>query len=144
MPMYQRMYLWWSLCTYVVFTRMPGESYLRRLSSLLLCLGCVFRALIDSLVCWLILLKSFVALTHCKVLQGKQNGHLHFASDNTPPPPTPAPPPPPPPQLRPPPSPSFFVDSSCCAQDRCQVFNLYCRQFLAEILFLYRAVSRMI
>ena len=38
---------------YLVFTRMPGESYSRRLRSLLyLCY--VFRALINSLVCWFI------------------------------------------------------------------------------------------
>ena len=37
--------------TYLVFTRMPGESYRRRLKSLLLCLCDVFRALINSLVC---------------------------------------------------------------------------------------------
>ena len=35
-----------------VFTRMPGESYRRRLRSLLLYLYDVFRALINSLVCW--------------------------------------------------------------------------------------------
>ena len=61
----QRIYAWWSLCTlylhacqmvmvefmYLVFTRMPGESYRRRLRSLLLYLCYVFRALINSLVC---------------------------------------------------------------------------------------------
>ena len=36
---------------YVVFTRMPGESYRGRLRSLSLCLCDVFRALINSLVC---------------------------------------------------------------------------------------------
>ena len=36
---------------YPVFTGMPGESYCRRLRSLLLCLCDVFRALINSLVC---------------------------------------------------------------------------------------------
>ena len=36
---------------YVVFTRMPGESYRRRLGSLLLYLCYVFRALINSLAC---------------------------------------------------------------------------------------------
>ena len=36
---------------YLVFTRMPGESYCRRLWSLLLYLCYVFRALINSLVC---------------------------------------------------------------------------------------------
>ena len=37
---------------YLVFTRMPGESYRRRLGSSLLRLCYVFRALITSLVCW--------------------------------------------------------------------------------------------
>ena len=37
--------------TYLVFTRMSGESYRRRLRSLLLCLCYVFRALVNSLVC---------------------------------------------------------------------------------------------
>ena len=36
---------------YLVFTRMPGESYRRRLRSLLLYLCYVFRVLINSLVC---------------------------------------------------------------------------------------------
>ena len=36
---------------YLVFTRMPGESYRRRLRSLLLYLCYVFRALINSIVC---------------------------------------------------------------------------------------------
>ena len=36
---------------YLVFARMPGESYRRQLGSLLLCLCDVFRALINSLVC---------------------------------------------------------------------------------------------
>ena len=36
---------------YLVFTRMPGESYRRRLRSFLLYLCYVFRALINSLVC---------------------------------------------------------------------------------------------
>ena len=39
-------------CMYLAFTRMPGESYSRRLRSLLSCLRYVFRALINSLVCW--------------------------------------------------------------------------------------------
>ena len=37
---------------YLVFTRMPGESYRRRLKSLLLCSCDVFRAIINSLMCW--------------------------------------------------------------------------------------------
>ena len=36
---------------YLVFTRMPGESYRRRLKSVLLDLCYVFRALNNSLVC---------------------------------------------------------------------------------------------
>ena len=36
---------------YLVFTRIPGESYRKRLWSLLLYLCYVFRALINSLVC---------------------------------------------------------------------------------------------
>ena len=39
---------------YLVFTRMPGESYRRRLMTLLLYLCCVFRALINSQLCWFI------------------------------------------------------------------------------------------
>ena len=38
---------------YLVFSRMPGESYWRWLKSLLLCLCDVFWALINSLVLWL-------------------------------------------------------------------------------------------
>ena len=38
---------------HLVFIRMPGESYRRRLRSLLMCLCDVFPALINSLVCWL-------------------------------------------------------------------------------------------
>ena len=37
---------------YLSFTRMPGESYRRQLRSLLLYLCDIFRALINSLVCW--------------------------------------------------------------------------------------------
>ena len=37
---------------YLVFTHMPGNSYRRRLRSLLLYLCYAFRALINSLVCW--------------------------------------------------------------------------------------------
>ena len=36
---------------YLVFTRMPGENYRRRLRPLLLYLSDVIRALINSLVC---------------------------------------------------------------------------------------------
>ena len=38
--------------TYLVVTRIPGESYHRQLRSLLLCLCDVSRALINSLACW--------------------------------------------------------------------------------------------
>ena len=37
---------------YLVFTRVPGESYRRRLRSLILCLCDVFRGPVNSLVCW--------------------------------------------------------------------------------------------
>ena len=37
---------------YLVFTRMPGESYRKQLGSLLLCLSDVFPLLINSLVGW--------------------------------------------------------------------------------------------
>ena len=37
---------------YLAFTRTPGESYCRRLESSLLCLRCIFRVLINFLVCW--------------------------------------------------------------------------------------------
>ena len=40
------------LFMYLVFTCMPGESYCRRLGSLLLCLCYVFWALINFFVCW--------------------------------------------------------------------------------------------
>ena len=40
---------------YLAFTRMPGESYRRRLRSLLLYLCYVFRALVNSLACWCLL-----------------------------------------------------------------------------------------
>ena len=36
---------------YLVFTRMPGESYRRRFRCLLLCLREVFGALFNSFVC---------------------------------------------------------------------------------------------
>ena len=69
---YISLYIWWSSCTLfltvskhevhklhqryqfmsLVFTHMPGESYQRQLSFLLLCLCDVFRPRINSLVCW--------------------------------------------------------------------------------------------
>ena len=45
---------------HLVLTRMPCESYRRRLRSLLLCLCGVFRALINSLVCRLLLNKVLI------------------------------------------------------------------------------------
>ena len=51
---------------YLVFTRIPGESYRRWLRSLLLCVCDVFRALINSLVyccCWLVI--PLLALIFC-------------------------------------------------------------------------------
>ena len=50
---------------YFVFTRMPGESYRRRLRSLLLYLCYVFRALINSLVCWFCALYFRYAPARC-------------------------------------------------------------------------------
>ena len=51
---------------YLVLTRMPGESYRRRLRSLLLWLCEVPRALINSLVCWsfLCVFQSLLHLTY--------------------------------------------------------------------------------
>ena len=46
---------------YLVFTDMPGESYRRRLSSLL-SLRDVFRALVNSLVCWLLCLVTVLSI----------------------------------------------------------------------------------
>ena len=40
---------------YFVFTGMPGKSYRRRLRSLSLCSGDVFWALMNSLLCWYVL-----------------------------------------------------------------------------------------
>ena len=48
----------------LVFTRMPGESYRRRLGSLLLYLCYVFRTLINSLVCRFFLLCFSVSFSN--------------------------------------------------------------------------------
>ena len=56
---------------YLVFTRMPGESYRRQLRSLLLYLCYVFRALINSLVC------SFCTSALGLVLFPNCEGHSH-------------------------------------------------------------------
>ena len=50
-PCLSRRYLWWSFCT-LYLHRIPGESYHRRLRSLLLHSCDIFWALINSLVCW--------------------------------------------------------------------------------------------
>ena len=47
---------------YLVFTSLPGESYRRRLRSLLVYLCDVFWALINSLVCWFIYKNVCVAV----------------------------------------------------------------------------------
>ena len=47
---------------YLVFTRLPGESYRRRFRSLLLCMCGVFRALFNSLVCWFCVLRKLAHL----------------------------------------------------------------------------------
>ena len=54
---------------YLVFTHLPGESYCRRLGSLLLYLCYVFRALINSLV------SSF-----CEAVHGDQVTALYLLS----------------------------------------------------------------
>ena len=54
--------------TYLVFTHMPGESYRRRLRSLLLHLCFVFRALINSLVCWFYLIENLAKVNVITVL----------------------------------------------------------------------------
>ena len=72
------LYLWWSLCTlcllldvllvefmYLVFTRMPDESYRRRLRSLLSYLRYVFRALVTSLLCWFQTVLFFLLSASC-------------------------------------------------------------------------------
>ena len=53
---------------YLVFTRMPGESYRRRFRSLLLYLCYVFRALINSLVYCLRIGICCCALRHIVVV----------------------------------------------------------------------------
>ena len=47
-------YLWWSLCSLYLLARQV-RFYGRRLGSLLLCLRDVFRALINSVVCQLLI-----------------------------------------------------------------------------------------
>ena len=59
---------------YLVFTRMPGESYRRRLRSLLLCLCDVFRALINS-PCVLILCKKHQLKETAGAEQSNTNKH---------------------------------------------------------------------
>ena len=56
---------------YLVFTGMPGESYRRWLRPLLLCLCYVFRALINSHVCWFI--SSFNKWSQRSMSAGSQN-----------------------------------------------------------------------
>ena len=59
---------------YLVFTRMPGESYRRRLKSVLLDLCYVFRALNNSLVCSTCIIKCnpvhYVSLSLSLSLEG--------------------------------------------------------------------------
>ena len=49
---------------YHVFTRMPGESYRRLLTSLLLCLSDVFRAWLTPLIVYWLFLTVCVYLDH--------------------------------------------------------------------------------
>ena len=63
---------------YLVFTRMPGEHYSRRLRSLLLYLCYVFRALINSLVLGVRVTQSESTLSlslKAKVLNRIEYGH---------------------------------------------------------------------
>ena len=53
---------------YLVFTRMVGESYCRRLRSLLLYLCYAFRALINSLVCRSFFLFFFLPISSLALL----------------------------------------------------------------------------
>ena len=48
---------------YLVFTRMQGDGYRRRLGALLLYLFYVFRALINSLVCFSLFINELAQLT---------------------------------------------------------------------------------
>ena len=58
---------------YLVSTCMPGESYWRRLGSLLLCLCYVFWALINSLVCWFCMRALGLGLFQLSVSQLKSS-----------------------------------------------------------------------
>ena len=57
---------------YLVFTCMPGESYHRRLRSLLSYMCCVFQVLINSLVCWLC--RNALGLVLFQIFAGQDNG----------------------------------------------------------------------
>ena len=65
----------WSLCIFV-FTCLPGESYRRQLRSLLSHLCYVFRALINSLVCW-----SFISVSSgtCTVSSTNEESMPHLS-----------------------------------------------------------------
>ena len=52
---------------YLVFTRMPGENYRRWLMSLL-CFCDVFRALVNSLVCWFIMFYFFMFVSSRNIM----------------------------------------------------------------------------
>ena len=49
---------------YLVFTRKPGDSYRNRLRSLLLHLCYLFRALVNSLLCWFLTNTLITAITY--------------------------------------------------------------------------------
>ena len=56
---------------YLVFTRMPGESYLKRVRSLLLCLFNVSRVLTPSFVVfisWSVLLQKWIGTSNYKTM----------------------------------------------------------------------------
>ena len=68
---------------YLVFTHMPGESYHRWLGTLLLCLCDVFRALINSLVCWFIITTDIHYLKKKKVVHWNKKALQHNYAGET-------------------------------------------------------------
>ena len=71
----------WTLHMYLVFTRIPGESYGRCLRSLLLCLCDVFQAPINSLGCCFFYVSQvnwcFTPSQPVRLYQGERGTHTH-------------------------------------------------------------------
>ena len=65
---------------YLVFTRLPGDSYHRQLRSLMPCLCDVFQALIISFVCWF---SSFVDL-QLRIHPANSNDHWPLSPQSHP------------------------------------------------------------